>query len=236
MRAILVRCLKHIFSLFGFRIVRIDVSKDKIISDHLDLELFFDVGANIGQYVKQIRKQGYKNQVVSFEPLSIEHNQLQLIASKDENWQIFDRCAIGNVSGPAIVNISKNSFSSSISGILQSHVEAAPDSIYIGSESVDVYRLSDVYKSNFGQYQRIGLKIDVQGFEMEVLRGAREIFDLIHFIQVELSTVPVYTDQSLYFEIDKFLREANFNLWKIIPGFSHPMSGQMLQFDAIYVK
>jgi FkbM family methyltransferase len=235
-RQFLVSFAKSLLSLFGIRLVRIDHSKERVIPRHLDLDLMFDVGANTGQYVRLIREQGFKNQVVSFEPLSNEHRQLQLIASKDKKWHIYDRCAIGNTPQTANMNISQNSFSSSLSEILQSHLDAAPESRYIGTESVEIHRLSQIYEMNFNEYKRIGLKVDVQGFEMEVLLSAQEILNSIEFIQVELSLIPVYENQSLYFEIDDFLRKADFKLWKIIPGFTNPGSGQQLQFDAIYIK
>jgi FkbM family methyltransferase len=236
MRELIVRYVKIILYKFGIRLFRVELAKERIFPADLELDLLFDVGANTGQYVKLIRHQGFKKQIVSFEPLSIEHGLLESLAVSDDYWQIFDRCAIGSSSGSATVNVSENSFSSSLSQILASHVDAEQKSRYIGSEAVQVYSLSEIYNSKFSSYNRIALKIDVQGFEMEVLQGAQKIFDKICFIQVELSTVPVYANQSLYYDIDKMLRDAGFHLWKVIPGFTHPRSGQQFQFDGIYIK
>ena len=236
MKAALIRIIKRIFSLFGIGIFRFDISKERVIPEYLDLDLMLDVGANTGQYVTLIRRQGFKNQIVSFEPLSAEHLQLQANSRKDVNWEIFERCAIGNVNGSGTMNISQNSFSSSLLGILKSHLSAAPESAYIGTESTPIFRLSEIYQSKYTGYKRLGLKIDVQGFEMEVLLGAQEILNLVSFVQIEMSLIPVYSDQKMYFEIDAFLRQSGFSLWKVVPGFSNPVDGQQLQFDGIYVK
>jgi FkbM family methyltransferase len=236
MRQLIVRFAKIIFYKLGIRLVRLDLAKERLFPADLELDLMFDVGANTGQYVKLIRNQGFQKQIVSFEPLSIEHEFLKLLAAKDNKWRVFDRCAIGSSSGLATINISENSFSSSLSEILETHVDAAPKSKYIGTENVQVFKLSEIYNANFKNFNRVGLKIDVQGFEMEVLRGAIEILDKIYYIQIELSTVPIYANQNLYHEIDALLREAGFNLWKIIPGFTHPRTGQQLQFDGVYIK
>lgn len=228
--------LKRFLSNLGIRLIRIDNSKEQIIPDTSNLDLMFDVGANIGQYGKLIRYQGYTKTIVSFEPLESAHKQLLKISSKDDKWRIFERCAVGDRNGSTFINVSKNSFSSSLLPILKSHLDAAPESIYVGKESVPIYKISDIYNSSFKHYKRIGIKIDVQGFELEVLQGASDIFDLVHFIQIELSIVPVYGNTKLYFEIDEFLRGSGFHLWKVIPGFTHPKSGQQLQFDGIYIK
>ena len=71
---------------------------------------------------------------------------------------------------------------------------------------------------------------------MEVLLGAQEILNLVSFVQIEMSLIPVYSDQKMYFEVDAFLRQSGFSLWKVVPGFSNPVNGQQLQFDGIYVK
>ena len=228
--------VKKFLTLFGIRLLRINPSKDRIISDSCNLDLLFDVGANSGQYVELIRSQGYFKQIVSFEPLKKEHDQLYSISSKDKNWQIFERCAIGNATGSTIINVSQNSFSSSLLPILDAHLAAAPESKYIDSESVPIYRLTDIWREKFASFNRVGIKIDVQGFEMEVLKGVQEMFDSVYFIQIEMSLIPVYENQELYFQIDEFLRKAGFRLWKVVPGFTHPEDGQQLQFDGIYVK
>ena len=116
---------------------------------------FCGVGANNGQYVELIRSQGFNKEIVSFEPLYQEHNNLKSLSSIDSHWHIFERCAIGNFNGSTVINISQNSFSSSILTMLESHIEAAPASKYIGSETVPICKLSDIWKSNYSKLRSL---------------------------------------------------------------------------------
>ena len=236
MKSKLFSILKRYLAFFGITLLRINLAKDRVIPKSCNLDLLFDVGANSGQYVELIRSEGFTQKIVSFEPLEKEHKYLRSMSEGYQNWQVFDRCAIGNTTGTAKINISQNSFSSSLLPILDAHLIAAPKSTYVTSESVPIYTLTNIWRENFLVYRRIGIKIDVQGFEMEVLLGAQEMFDSVFFIQIEMSTIPLYENQSLYFQIDEFLRKFGFRLWKIIPGFFNPDDGQQLQFDGIYVK
>jgi FkbM family methyltransferase len=235
-RSKVLKFLKNIFANFGIQIARRDYSKEKIFPNDLELDLLFDVGANVGQYVYLVRSQGFNKRIVSFEPIAEAHERLTFLNSGDKDWRIFERCAIGSKNGFTTINISQNSYSSSLLPMLKAHVDAAPDSKYIGTESVPIYRLADVWRNYFSEYQKLGVKIDVQGFEMEVLYGLKEILDLIHFVQIEMSLIHVYENQKLYFEIDEYLRTAGFMLWKTIPGFTHAVNGQQFQFDGIYIK
>jgi hypothetical protein len=81
------------------------------------------------------------------------------------------------------------------------------------------------------------LKIDTQGYEMEVLRGARRsLTDKINAVQTELSLVELYDGQPLLLDVCNFLKQYNFNLRHIIPGFKDPISGALLQLDGIFTK
>jgi hypothetical protein len=80
------------------------------------------------------------------------------------------------------------------------------------------------------------LKIDTQGFEKEVLNGLSLNLENILAIQLELSITPLYENQELYEYFFSFFKKNNFRLWNLIPGFFNPQTGELLQFDAIFVK
>ena len=80
------------------------------------------------------------------------------------------------------------------------------------------------------------LKIDVQGFEKNVLDGAKETLPYVSVIQVEMSLVPLYENQMLFFEMIHYLDDKGFTLFSLENGFSNPRTGRLLQTDGIFVK
>jgi len=200
------------------------------------VDLLLDVGANVGQYVIENRQQGYLGQVVSFEPLPDAYQILRENAYGDSEWVIHERCAVGSEIGQTEINISKNSFSSSLLPMLETHSDSAPESVYIGTASTPVITLDSVYERYAKDKKKVFLKIDTQGFEAHVLAGALKSLQSIFAVQLELSLVPLYANQELYPYFLKFFEDQGFYLWQIIPGFIDNDSGQSLQFDAIFLR
>jgi FkbM family methyltransferase len=196
----------------------------------------FDVGANTGQYAANARREGYTGQTISFEPLREAHAALTKNAQKDEQWIVHDRVAIGSRIGEVEINVSKNSYSSSILPILDAHTIAAPQSAYEDVEKVPLKTLDSIFNQYFHVGQRAYLKIDTQGYESEVLSGAVRSFSDIFAVELELSTVHLYEGQKLYDYFFSFFSNRGFLLWTITPGFSNDATGQMLQFDAVFVR
>jgi len=203
---------------------------------HHQIDLVFDVGANTGQYAKLTRKEGFKGRIVSFEPLPDAHHRLSVNAKKDVLWTVHPRCALGSSSGSTRINISKNSYSSSILPMLDAHSSAAPESIYIGSVETPIITLESVFDTYANESQKVFLKIDTQGYESEVLDGCLAKLPQIKAVQLELSTVPLYEGQKLYRDFFDFFESNGFDLWSILPGFANQVTGQHLQFDAVFVN
>ena len=95
----------------------------------------FDIGANDGQFGINLRDFGYKGKIVSFEPLTEAREKLLNISKNDRHWEVAPQAAIGEENGEIEIHISGNSESSSILNMLDSHIEAAPSSKYIGKEN-----------------------------------------------------------------------------------------------------
>ena len=80
------------------------------------------------------------------------------------------------------------------------------------------------------------LKIDTQGSEGAILRSGNESLGKFKLIQVELSIQKLYANQNIWIEIIEFMRERNFEVWNIFPGYKQKDNGQLYQFDAIFYK
>jgi FkbM family methyltransferase len=224
--------LKSLLHRFDLKIVR----RNSEIIDWSTIQVVYDVGANVGQYGGRIRSNGYKGRIYSFEPMPEEHRILLKRTADDELWKVVDPCALGGSKGRADLHVSLNSFSSSIIEISETHVKSAPTSHSKSTISVEVKTLD-----SFGyDVEHIGLaswlKIDVQGYELEVLKGSLRTLRNVIGIQIELSTVELYAGQPLFNEIVAFLLSLNFELWDIEKGFTDKETGRLLQFDAVFIR
>lgn len=200
------------------------------------IDLVLDVGSNKGQFASEIRQSGYAGRIVSFEPLSQAHGELLQASSGDPMWEAYPRCAIGDHDGEVEINIAGNSESSSILPMLESHRSAAPESAYQGKEIVPVKTLDSVAGQYLKNAHAAFLKIDTQGFEWQVLDGARESLPHIKGILVELSLVPLYEGQHLWREVIDRLETEDFTLWAFKPVFSDQATGRTLQVDGIFYR
>jgi len=77
------------------------------------------------------------------------------------------------------------------------------------------------------------LKIDVQGYEVEVLKGAKRILKNTAVIIVEMQNHKMYKGAPLYFELDAYLRSQEFSLFDIIPSIRQ--QNKLYEWDSIYV-
>ncbi len=196
----------------------------------------FDVGANVGQFGKELRLAGYRGRIVSFEPLSSAHGRLRKMARRDPSWIVAPQMAIGASDTVVHLNIAGDSVSSSVLDMLDVHVRAAPDSAYVGSEPITMRKLDSVAGEYLEDEDVLFLKADVQGCESEVLQGARELLPRIIGLHLELALVPCYRDQLPFERVAEELRAAGFSLWLLSPGTIDEQTGRQLQVDAVFFR
>ena len=201
-----------------------------------NVNLIFDVGANTGQFGVLLREIGFDGKIVSFEPLSDARECLLNISRNDPMWQIAPQTAIGEENGEIEIQIAGNSQSSSVLDMLDTHVRAAPDSKYIGKEKVALRNLDSIAADYMDSNSIAFIKIDTQGYETQVMNGAKKLMSQIVGLQVEISLVPLYKGQCLFDEMLKKLKNDGFELWSISTVFSDPNTAQLLQVDATFFR
>lgn len=202
----------------------------------VNINMIFDVGANEGQFTREIREYGYAGEIISFEPLTYARKSLLMYASRDATWQVHEQAAIGDRDGEIVINIAGNSVSSSVLPMLESHYSAAVGSAYINSESVPIAKLDSVARRYITPETNLFIKIDTQGFEWQVLDGASQTLDQALGVLCELSLVPLYDGQRLWRDIVDRLNADGFMLWALQKGFTDPRTGQSLQMDGIFLR
>lgn len=202
----------------------------------LGVDLVLDVGANIGQYAGLVRNYGYSGRIVSFEPLSEAHAQLQLASAADPAWDVAERVALGTEERTIEINVSANSQSSSILEMSPEHLEAAPESRYVSRETVRMARLDEIARPFVGADSRVFLKIDTQGYEAEVLKGATALLPRIVGLQLELSFVELYQGEWSFQRMVDYLDTLGFELVALWPAFVDPHSFRTLQVDGVFAR
>lgn len=197
------------------------------------VDLVLDVGANHGGYSAMLRRSGYRERIVSFEPVREPFAHLRAEAARDPLWTVLP-FAIGDVDGTVEIHVAGNhAASSSVLGMLPRHAEAAPDSRYIASESVPQRTLNSLWPELVSQGDRVFLKLDVQGAEKKALVGAGERLSQCIGVQLEISFLPLYEGGMLYREALDWMESWGFIPAYVLPGFTDPQTGQMYQCDVV---
>lgn len=212
-----------------------DLKRRLLLLSHFQINSVFDVGANLGQYVINMREAGYAGNFISFEPVSTQFDILNKAAKKDPHWQAVNM-ALGSRDEETLINIAGNSESSSLLEMMPEHTNSEPRSAYIGREKITVRKLDTIFSDYYRAGDRILLKLDTQGFEKEVLAGAACSLEKVTGIQLEMSLIPMYEGEMLYDEMIRFLKEKGFHLYSLENGFSDPKTGQLLQIDGIFFR
>jgi FkbM family methyltransferase len=199
------------------------------------ITVLLDVGANIGQFALRTRSAGYERRIVSFEPMRTAYAELSARAASDSGWEC-RRQALGRSAGASEIHISRNSFSSSLLEMEERHLRSAPEAAYVGAEEISVVALDSIWDEIVARSDRPFLKLDVQGFELEALRGAERSLQKLAGVETELSLVPLYEGAPAHGEVIEHLEAAGFRLAGVEPNFFDPETAELLQADAIFVR
>lgn len=156
-------------------------------------ELVLDVGANVGAYGLLLRRAGYTGRIVSFEPVRAAFDELAAAAAADPDWDVRN-VALGRETGTRTITVmdktTQSSFlpPSALGRDLISTLRPAYE------ETVTVRRLDELFDEIRGGLERPAtyLKMDTQGYDLEVLAGAEGILDHVVALQSEVSILPLY--------------------------------------------
>lgn len=196
--------------------------------------LFIDVGANDGWFAKVIFRFMPNATVVSFEPLKSMIPYLENLQNKRKNYK-FENIGLGANNGSAVIHEFKTTGLSSLKNLNYEY-----DNINFNQEIKNEYQIEittlDSYISKNGISDLICLKIDTQGFEMEVLQGAKSLFEKkqIKIIIIELMTIEKYQGTHLYLDIINYLNNFGFKLIDIHTSY-YEKNGRLSEFDSIFI-
>ncbi len=226
------RFARKLIRSYGFQRTVAPTIADVVRSREIDLVL--DVGANDGDFARDLRDAGYSGKIVSFEPATAAYQRLANAAKNDPGWDTI-QLAIGDEDGMLQLSISAiDVYSSFKQPSLAGRV--APGSREIRTEDVPVSRL-DTFLRKSPQYAgRIYLKIDTQGFEMEVLQGVGDRLSDLAAVQAELGLVRLYDDQEDWLTVIQWMRSRQFEVATMICNSVDPAAGQAVEYDVVFTN
>jgi FkbM family methyltransferase len=212
--------------------------RNAAILNHLGIKYVLDVGANTGQFAESLFDFGYKGKVISFEPVAACYDGLVKRSLKNENHIVAERCAIGDIDGEIVVNVSDDSVFSSILKIKDEHTIIRPKSRIVKEELVNIYRLDSIIDKYIPKEETsILLKIDTQGFEKSVLDGAQETIKRLSGIKIEIPLVPIYNDTKFtFYEIVDFMKAHHFVPYNFNTEGVNLKTGRVFTIDGTFFK
>jgi FkbM family methyltransferase len=167
---------------------------------------------------------GFNGQIVSFEPLPENVAKITALSRRDLNWFV-QEVALGAEAGSRDFHVVRTA-----SGLTNLSSFLAPLGGYESVTSVETARLD-----SFSLGSRIFLKIDTQGYDVEVLKGAAGVLDRVVLLQSEVSVTPLYQDAPHYTEALAFYESLGFALLDLTVVNRTP-EGIVNEYDCLMVK
>lgn len=197
------------------------------------LRTIVDVGANRGQFTLAARHHAPGARVIAFEPLQEPAQIFRAMFAHDQQVELH-QFAIGPQPGEGLMHISKADDSSSLLPITDLQPRYFPGTAERSTRAVEVRTLDSVLQPEAVSRPAL-LKLDVQGYELEALRGSSALLDAFDYVYVECSYVALYSGQALAGEVTEYLKQAGFNL-SYVYNLARDRSGNPIQGDFFFSR
>jgi len=192
-----------------------------------------DIGANRGQFALAVRQCFPSAKIFSFEPLPVPAGIFRRVFAGDARV-ILHESAIGPQVDKANIHISARDDSSSLLPITERQNALFPGTAEAGYQSIQVTPLDAMLVSEDIEDPAL-LKLDVQGFELQALKGCESLLHRFPWVYAECSFVELYERQALSDEVIAWLRERGFKLSGVY-NMSYDREGRAIQADFLFAR
>jgi FkbM family methyltransferase len=202
---------------------------------HEGVRHVLDVGANEGQFGRDIRERGYRGHITSFEPVSTAFEALRRRAEGDRLWDVH-RLGVGQQPGEAVISVTTATVFSSFK----------PPSAYTATtfagaqearrETVPMVRLDHFVAARRALLDATYLKIDTQGFEKEVLLGLGDHLPRMKAVQMELPLRLLYEEQATLVEMVEWMGARGFEIAMVKENGFDWNAMRLLELDLVFVR
>ena len=197
------------------------------------LDLIIDVGSNKGQFTFASKIYFPNVTIISFEALKSEFKKYINLISSFKKINAYNY-ALGNIKKITKMNIASSPDSSSLLEMNDLQIKEFGTYETKLYEEIEVRRL-DEWLDQIKSFKSILMKIDVQGFELEVLKGSKQVLKYIDYLYIEASSVELYKNQPLIENIKDFLFKEGFFLEGSFNQ-SYGKNNKLIQGDYLFSK
>jgi FkbM family methyltransferase len=197
------------------------------------IDVVVDVGANAGQYGQLLRHEGFAGRIVSLEPVADAYAQLRGRADADGKWTAL-RLAASDTDGEVVLHVTEDSRSTSV----LARNERFPDTpgwAPRADERAPARRLDGLLGELLAPGERPYLKLDVQGYERQVVEGAGEELRRFEGLELELSVHALYDGQASLAEMLPLLGERGFRPVSLEPILLDD-DGLLVELDGVFAR
>jgi FkbM family methyltransferase len=212
------------FSVAAFRLVR------ALQDDGWRFATVVDVGANAGQFTRAALGAWPDARVVAFEPLPEAADALAAMHGVVGDIEVH-RCALGAADGATTFYPHRHSLSSSVLRVAPAAGDL-PWAEELPGRTVDLRRLDTVMAGRSLDRPAL-LKLDVQGFELEVVSGATQTLAQVDALLVETAFVAGYEGQPTFAAVDRALAERGWALARPL-DVRRERDGRIVEADCLY--
>ena len=200
----------------------------------ISFKTVIDVGAYLGSFAFAMRMILPKVQLYCFDPLERNITQVNYNLGK---WGLLDtfQTALGDKRGEVQFNLNEFTASSSVLEMDPFHRRTFPETTNSRKVKVPMALLDD-FLSKMKLRKPAFLKLDVQGFELNVLKGGIKVLSKVDFLLLEVTFQTLYKGQPLFGDIYKFLNSHGFDFAGNLDTLTSPKDGAILQSDALFIR
>jgi FkbM family methyltransferase len=196
-----------------------------------------DVGGHHGEFALQLREAGYRGRIVSFEPIRATHAILASKARTDRDWRVL-HLALGADEGEKEMKVYRGTVFNSFLDSNEFAANRFGRSVELeGSEPVRMRRLDQILADCVDGIAkpRVFLKMDTQGWDLEVLEGARGVLGAIVGIQTEIAIKHCYHGMTSYQQALDRCESFGFELAGIFPVAFAEDGLRLVEVDCVFV-
>jgi FkbM family methyltransferase len=205
--------------------------------NHYNIDLILDVGANNGGFGKMLRIEGYTGEIQSFEPVTETYKQLKKITDKDSKWHIH-KLALGETCSQQTINVTASSDLASFLSASEFGKNAYSEKLEVShQENVTINTIDDFLAKEIknAENRRVFLKMDTQGYDTHVIKGALKSINSIFCILSEISFIPLYNNMPHYLDSLKTYEELGFSVTGLYP-ISRKKDLSIIEMDCMLIN